>query len=78
MLHCLAGLDRVTGGRVFLGDIDISRVLGEGAHASSGATSIGFIFQSYNLIPTLNAIENITLPMALGGHEARPGSGSTR
>ena len=66
LLHCLAGLDRVTSGQVFIGPVEIS------ASAEKQLTlirrdRIGFIFQSFNLIPTLNAAENITLPMALAG-----------
>ena len=68
LLHCLAGLDRLTEGQVFLGDIDISS-LSEKELTKVRRDRIGFIFQSYNLIPTLDAYENITLPMALGGHQ---------
>jgi putative ABC transport system ATP-binding protein len=67
LLHCLAGLDRLTSGQVFLGDIDIS-TLSEKELTKVRRDRIGFIFQSFNLIPTLDAIENITLPAALGGH----------
>jgi putative ABC transport system ATP-binding protein len=66
LLHCLAGLDRVTSGRVVLGDIEISAV-SEKQLTIVRRDKIGFVFQSYNLIPTLNAIENITLPLALAG-----------
>jgi putative ABC transport system ATP-binding protein len=68
LLHCLAGLDRVTAGRVLLGDIDITAV-SEKELTVVRRDKIGFVFQSYNLIPTLNAIENITLPMALAGRK---------
>ena len=68
LLHCLAGLDRVTAGRVLLGDIDITAV-SEKELTIVRRDKIGFVFQSYNLIPTLNAIENITLPMALAGRK---------
>ena len=67
LLHCLAGLDRVTSGHVYLGDIDIS-ALPEKELTKVRRDRIGFIFQSYNLIPTLDALENVTLPMSLGGH----------
>jgi putative ABC transport system ATP-binding protein len=66
LLHCLAGLDRVTAGRVMLGDIDITAV-SEKELTVVRRDKIGFVFQSYNLIPTLNAIENITLPLSLAG-----------
>src|SRR5690606_28307668 len=68
LLHCLAGLDKVTSGRVFLGDVEIS------ARSEKELTLIrrdrlGFIFQAYNLVPTLTAAENITLPLALAGRK---------
>jgi putative ABC transport system ATP-binding protein len=66
LLHCLAGLDRVTAGRVMLGDVDITAV-SEKELTVVRRDKIGFVFQSYNLIPTLNAIENITLPLSLAG-----------
>ena len=57
---------------MFLGDIEIS-ALSEKQLTLVRRDRIGFIFQTYNLIPTLNALENITLPMALAGQQARPG-----
>jgi putative ABC transport system ATP-binding protein len=66
LLHCLAGLDRLTEGHVFLGDIDIS-ALHEKELTRVRRDHIGFVFQTYNLIPTLTALENITLPAALAG-----------
>jgi putative ABC transport system ATP-binding protein len=68
LLHCLAGLDKLTQGHVFLGDIDLS-VLHEKELTRIRRDRIGFIFQSYNLIPTLTAIENITLPLSLAKRE---------
>src|SRR5689334_4750381 len=68
LLHCLAGLDRLTEGQVFLGDIDISS-LSEKELTKVRRDRIGFIFQTYNLIPTLTALENITLPAALAGRD---------
>ncbi len=68
LLHCLAGLDRLTSGRVFLGEIDIS-ACSEKELTLVRRDRIGFVFQSYNLIPTLTAEENITLPMALAGRK---------
>ena len=59
-------------GQVLLGDLDIS-ALHEKELTRVRRDRLGFIFQSYNLIPTLNALENITLPMALAGQRARPG-----
>jgi putative ABC transport system ATP-binding protein len=68
LLHCLAGLDRVTSGQVFLGDVEVSAA-SEKQLTLIRRDSVGFIFQSYNLIPTLNALENMTLPMALAGRK---------
>ena len=66
LLHCLAGLDRLTSGQIFLGDIEISAA-SEKQLTLIRRDHVGFIFQSYNLIPTLNAVENMTLPMSLAG-----------
>ncbi len=71
LLHCLAGLDRVTSGQVFLGDIEISSA-NEKHLTLVRRDRIGFVFQAYNLVPTLTAEENITLPLALAGHKADP------
>jgi putative ABC transport system ATP-binding protein len=68
LLHCMAGLDRLTSGQIFLGDVEISHA-NEKELTLIRRDRIGFIFQSYNLIPTLNALENITLPMSLAGHK---------
>jgi putative ABC transport system ATP-binding protein len=68
LLHCLAGLDRVTSGQVYIGDVEIS-ACNEKQLTLIRRDRIGFIFQSFNLIPTLNAAENITLPMALAGRK---------
>jgi putative ABC transport system ATP-binding protein len=66
LLHCLAGLDRVTSGQIVLGDLDITN-LHEKELTRVRRDRLGFIFQTFNLIPTLTALENITLPMALAG-----------
>jgi putative ABC transport system ATP-binding protein len=71
LLHCLAGLDRVTGGQIFLGDIEIS-ACNEKQLTLIRRDRIGFVFQAYNLIPTLSAEENMTLPMALAGRKPDP------
>jgi putative ABC transport system ATP-binding protein len=68
LLHCLAGLDRVTDGRVYLGDLEISSMK-EKDLTKVRRDRIGFVFQAFNLIPTLDALENITLPMALAGRK---------
>ena len=69
LLHCLAGLDRLTSGKVFLGDQEIS-ALDEKALTLVRRDQIGFVFQFFNLLPTLNALENITLPLSLAGRKA--------
>jgi putative ABC transport system ATP-binding protein len=68
LLHCLAGLDTVTSGSVRIGDIDLAG-LRERELTFLRRDHIGFVFQSFNLIPTLNALENITLPIALAGRK---------
>lgn len=65
LMHSLAGLDRLTSGRVVIGDTDLS-TLSEKQLTLLRRTQIGFIFQAFNLVPTLNAEENITLPLDLG------------
>jgi putative ABC transport system ATP-binding protein len=66
LMHSLAGLDTLTSGAVYIGDVDLSG-LDDNALTKLRRDKIGFIFQSFNLIPTLTAYENITLPLALGG-----------
>ena len=65
-MHCLAGLDTLTSGRVFLGETELSR-LDDKRLTILRRDKIGFVFQAFNLVPTLTAIENITLPAALAG-----------
>ena len=65
LMHCLAGLDRLTSGQVMIGDTNLSS-LSEKELTLLRRTKIGFVFQAFNLIPTLTAIENITLPLDLG------------
>ncbi|NUR62268.1 MAG: ABC transporter ATP-binding protein [Catenulispora sp.] len=66
LMHCLAGLDRLTSGQVYIGDVEL------GAASDKQLTllrreKLGFVFQSFNLLPTLSAGENITLPLDLAG-----------
>ncbi len=68
LLHCLAGLDTPTSGRVFIGDIDIT-TLGERQLTELRRDRVGFVFQAFNLIPTLTARENITLPVDIAGRD---------
>ena len=68
LMHVMAGLDTLTSGRVFVGDTDLS-ALDDRRLTQLRRDSIGFIFQAYNLVPTLTALENITLPSALAGRK---------
>ena len=66
LLHCLAGLDQLTEGRVLIGDVDLGS-LDDKAMTLLRRERIGFVFQAFNLIPTLTAQENVVLPLMLGG-----------
>ncbi|MCL7429391.1 ABC transporter ATP-binding protein [Streptomyces sp. YS415] len=68
LLHCLAGLDTVTSGTIELGGTEITG-LKDKALTQLRRDRIGFIFQAFNLLPTLNALENITLPMDIAGRK---------
>ena len=68
LMHCLAGLDALTAGSVTIGDVSLAG-LDDKELTKLRREKIGFIFQAYNLIPTLTALENITLPMDLGNIE---------
>ena len=72
LMHCMAGLDSLTSGQVFIGDTNLSD-LGDKALTVLRRTEVGFIFQAYNLVPTLTAYENITLPLLLGGTKGDQG-----
>jgi putative ABC transport system ATP-binding protein len=68
LLHCLAGLDRPTAGQVYVGDVELTR-LGDKDLTRLRRDRLGFVFQSFNLVPTLTALENITLPVGLAGRK---------
>ena len=68
LLHCIAGLDTLTSGRAFIGDADLS-ALNDRQLTVLRRDRVGFVFQSFNLVPTLTAEENITLPLALAGRK---------
>jgi putative ABC transport system ATP-binding protein len=69
LMHCMAGLDSLTSGQVFIGDIELN-TLHEKELTELRRDRIGFVFQSYNLVPTLTALENVTLPLSLAGRDA--------
>ncbi|MGA1638338.1 MAG: ABC transporter ATP-binding protein, partial [Ilumatobacteraceae bacterium] len=71
LMHCIAGLDGLTSGSVFIGDTDLS-TLSDKQLTELRREKVGFIFQAFNLIPTLNAYENITLPLTLGKKKGDP------
>jgi putative ABC transport system ATP-binding protein len=66
LMHCMAGLDTPTSGRTFVGDQEIG-LLDDAGLTQMRRDRIGFVFQSFNLVPTLTAGENITLPADLAG-----------
>ena len=65
LMHCIAGLDSLTDGQVFIGDVDLSS-LSDKQLTELRRQKVGFVFQAFNLIPTLTAEENILLPLTLG------------
>ena len=69
LMHCLAGLDEVTEGSVYIGGLDLS-ALSDRQLTKLRRERVGFIFQTFNLVPTLTARENITLPLDLAGRKA--------
>ncbi len=71
LMHCLAGLDSLTSGAVYIGETYLA-TLDDKALTRLRRDKVGFVFQAYNLLPTLTALENMTLPLALGGHEPDP------
>ncbi|WP_309229728.1 MULTISPECIES: ABC transporter ATP-binding protein [unclassified Blastococcus] len=68
LMHCMAGLDSVTEGQAFIGDVDLS-TLEDKALTVLRRDRVGFVFQAFNLLPTLTALENITLPMDIAGRK---------
>src|SRR5690242_9379968 len=71
LMHCLAGLDSVTSGRVLIGDTDLT-TLSDKQLTVLRRDRVGFIFQAFNLLPTLAAIENVTLPLDIAGRKPDP------
>ncbi len=72
LMHCLAGLDTLSSGKVLLGDVDLG-ALSDAQLTKLRRERVGFVFQSFNLVPTLTAAENITLPVRMAG--AKPDRG---
>jgi putative ABC transport system ATP-binding protein len=68
LMHCLAGLDTLTSGSVSIGGVELAG-LDDRQLTGLRRDRVGFVFQSFNLIPTLSALENITLPAALAGRK---------
>jgi putative ABC transport system ATP-binding protein len=72
LMHCIAGLDSLTSGRVRVGGVELTRL--DDKHLTLlRRDRIGFVFQAYNLVPTLTALENITLPATLAGRKPDKG-----
>jgi putative ABC transport system ATP-binding protein len=71
LLHCLAGLDHLTEGQAFVGEVELG-ALSDKERTLLRRTRIGFVFQAFNLVPTLTAGENITLPLTLAGRRPDP------
>jgi putative ABC transport system ATP-binding protein len=68
LMHCLAGLDSITSGQVWIGETELS-TLSDKALTRLRRDSVGFVFQAFNLVPTLTALENITLPLDIAGRK---------
>ncbi|MDN5977914.1 ABC transporter ATP-binding protein [Acidipropionibacterium jensenii] len=71
LMHCMAALDRPTSGQAFIGETDVA-TLSDNGLTELRRDRIGFIFQSFNLVPTLTAKENILLPLAIAGRRPDP------
>ncbi len=74
LLHCVAGLDALTSGRAFVGEADLS-TLDDQRLTKLRRDRVGFVFQSFNLVPAITAAENITLPLLLAGRKVLGVSG---
>jgi len=71
LMHCLAGLDQLSSGQAYLGDVELGS-LSDAELTILRREQVGFVFQSFNLLPTLTAGENITLPFQLAGRRPDP------
>ncbi|MGP8299044.1 ABC transporter ATP-binding protein [Streptomyces inhibens] len=72
LMHCMAGLDSISTGSARIGDVELAS-LGDKQLTRLRRDKIGFIFQAFNLLPTLSALENITLPMDIAGRKPDQG-----
>lgn len=70
LLNCLSGIDDVTGGQVFIEGHDLA-AMGDRSRTDYRARRMGFVFQVYNLLPVLNAVENVELPLLVAGERPR-------
>ncbi len=71
LMHCLAGLDKLSSGEVFLGDVELGS-LSDTQLTLLRRERVGFVFQSFNLLPALTAAENVSLPLLLAGRKPDP------
>jgi len=68
LMHCVAGLDEASGGSILIGDVDLT-TLDDKRLTRLRRDKVGFVFQAFNLLPTLTALENITLPIDIAGRK---------
>jgi putative ABC transport system ATP-binding protein len=71
LMHCMAALDAATSGRLYVGETELT-TLGDAELTRLRRDKVGFVFQAYNLVPTLTAKENITLPLDIAGRKVDP------
>jgi putative ABC transport system ATP-binding protein len=71
LMHCMAALDSATSGRLYVGETELT-TLGDAELTRLRRDKVGFVFQAYNLVPTLTAKENITLPLDIAGRKVDP------
>jgi putative ABC transport system ATP-binding protein len=76
LLNCLSGIDSIDGGEIVVDGLSID-TLDDKTLTRYRARNMGFVFQAYNLLPVLSAVENVELPMLVGGARSTGGSGST-
>src|SRR5437763_1750679 len=70
LLNCCSGLDEIDSGRVMLDGVDL-HALSDAHRTANRASSMGFVFQAYNLIPVFSAVENVELPLLLAGKDGK-------